>query len=608
MLLRSTTLLPPIICIAAFLFAPTSVRAQDWHPVGSGTSTNGANGIPCPFGDIYAGQRAQYVYLASELSAAGLSAGDSIVRVRWVVTALNGSGLHENYTIQIGATTATSLSGFLETPAGASTTPRDHQPTMGHNDFTLNSPFVWNGTSNLLVEVTHFSPTYGTASANASVAFTSTAPVKRSFSLLDDLMFTADQMEPLDPALGETLNSTGLPNIVLGVASNCAPLTTTDYSVCTDGAIPQGEGVSVSGCTETLGGRFTSVYNFPGTDLACTGTDYVLRTSVALAELPTGAVVQAGRLILTDVQAPDPVWMSDLFLKLTGSIEGEIQLMPNHENYSGTIPELIVAITGPYVAGVVELQTACTYETGYIGSARVEFDYLLPTPFWYDAPTGGNLVAYGESTVNPVALGLANTAAPGTTVLYTDCGVPASACRSTRVPANFYVVPPPVASFTVNNATVMPGEETAFTNTSSGGSDYAWDFGDGTTSTEAEPTHAWATPGVYPVTLIVDNGACVTFSSIMVTVAAPTGISAGNELAGLRVFGTAGDLVIDHPFGNQPVQVEVLDAVGRPVRSKVFIAHPDRFRIPADDLASGVWFVHVECGDVQRTFRVPLVR
>jgi PKD repeat protein len=36
---------------------------------------------------------------------------------------------------------------------------------------------------------------------------------------------------------------------------------------------------------------------------------------------------------------------------------------------------------------------------------------------------------------------------------------------------------------------------------------YAWDFGDGTSSTEAEPTHTYTLPGPYTVVLTVtDNG------------------------------------------------------------------------------------------------------
>lgn len=48
-----------------------------------------------------------------------------------------------------------------------------------------------------------------------------------------------------------------------------------------------------------------------------------------------------------------------------------------------------------------------------------------------------------------------------------------------------------------------------FTNTSLGGTDFFWDFNDGTTSTEISPTHLFLTPGVYRVRLIaLDTTTC----------------------------------------------------------------------------------------------------
>jgi gliding motility-associated-like protein len=49
----------------------------------------------------------------------------------------------------------------------------------------------------------------------------------------------------------------------------------------------------------------------------------------------------------------------------------------------------------------------------------------------------------------------------------------------------------------------------AFNNTSLAGQQFFWDFGDGSTSTATNPTHLYATPGTYTVTLIaVDNATC----------------------------------------------------------------------------------------------------
>lgn len=48
-----------------------------------------------------------------------------------------------------------------------------------------------------------------------------------------------------------------------------------------------------------------------------------------------------------------------------------------------------------------------------------------------------------------------------------------------------------------------------FNNTSLAGQQFFWDFGDGATSTATSPTHLYATPGTYTVTLIaVDNATC----------------------------------------------------------------------------------------------------
>lgn len=67
----------------------------------------------------------------------------------------------------------------------------------------------------------------------------------------------------------------------------------------------------------------------------------------------------------------------------------------------------------------------------------------------------------------------------------------------------------PIANFTASDDTVCQFTPILFTNTSSGGSVYFWDFGDGTTSTLPNPpNHAYQNPGTYTVTLTVtDMGA-----------------------------------------------------------------------------------------------------
>ncbi len=58
-----------------------------------------------------------------------------------------------------------------------------------------------------------------------------------------------------------------------------------------------------------------------------------------------------------------------------------------------------------------------------------------------------------------------------------------------------------------------------FNNTSLGGQTFVWDFGDGTTSTEASPTHLYANPGTYTIKLsATDNLTCNHNDSTSVTI------------------------------------------------------------------------------------------
>lgn len=63
---------------------------------------------------------------------------------------------------------------------------------------------------------------------------------------------------------------------------------------------------------------------------------------------------------------------------------------------------------------------------------------------------------------------------------------------------------PPSAGFDVMQSSV-DFLEYSFTNTSTNGESYAWDFGDGNTSTDESPTHVYATPDTYTVTLEVTS-------------------------------------------------------------------------------------------------------
>ncbi|MBX7201775.1 MAG: PKD domain-containing protein [Bacteroidia bacterium] len=85
---------------------------------------------------------------------------------------------------------------------------------------------------------------------------------------------------------------------------------------------------------------------------------------------------------------------------------------------------------------------------------------------------------------------------------YTDTiGNSGEACYSMSAPVRVHSVNAPTASFTI----IDVEGSTAFVNTSVASSNYFWDFGDGSTSSERDPSHSYATPGNYQVKLVVSN-------------------------------------------------------------------------------------------------------
>lgn len=81
-------------------------------------------------------------------------------------------------------------------------------------------------------------------------------------------------------------------------------------------------------------------------------------------------------------------------------------------------------------------------------------------------------------------------------------------------------VPPPTADFTYAPAPPAPGQSLKFTDRSTNATGWAWDFGDGGTSTEPSPRHAFAAAGSFPVTLVASNAGGSSTKTQTVTVQA----------------------------------------------------------------------------------------
>ncbi|MFT4753590.1 MAG: gliding motility-associated-like protein [Salibacteraceae bacterium] len=109
---------------------------------------------PAPFGNAFKTAKQQYLYLGRELTAMGLQAG-LITELGFFVTAINGTSAYYNYSMKIGCTTKLSMPGTLfETIGLINVFPAQQvNITTGWNMLQFAVPYVWDGSSNLIVEI-----------------------------------------------------------------------------------------------------------------------------------------------------------------------------------------------------------------------------------------------------------------------------------------------------------------------------------------------------------------------------------------------------------------------------------------------------------------------
>lgn len=120
---------------------------------------------------------------------------------------------------------------------------------------------------------------------------------------------------------------------------------------------------------------------------------------------------------------------------------------------------------------------------------------------------------------------------------YTDTGffsvvliVSNNFCNDTLRLAKYIYINPPIAGFDKTVSCDTPLQR-RFIDQSKGALTYAWDFGDGGTSTIPSPVHVYPSPGLYIVSLTVTNATCThtATDSIIIAAASPDFTTNGNN-------------------------------------------------------------------------------
>ena len=168
-------------------------------------------------------------------------------------------------------------------------------------------------------------------------------------------------------------------------------------------------------------------------------------------------------------------------------------------------------------------------------STTIQEAFLYTT----DIPANSTNVVLGTATLKGLGAGSTSLTASFTNLDgNSNLGTPDYTKGLTVVPGTINIYSVPVAAFTFTPSSPIIGDTVTFTDASAGNPvSYAWNFGDGATSTSKNPTHAYTAAGTYTVTESVTNpaGTNTATQSVVVT-SAPVPVA---NFTATPVYGTA---------------------------------------------------------------------
>lgn len=152
----------------------TGTTSLNTYTVGAGTANS-----TIPFGSSQPVSHTQYLWKASEITSAGMSAGN-ISGLQFYLQTLGGS--LRNLTIRMKTSPLDSLSQSTYSDSVFTTVYSQNTQftTVGWNSLQFTTPFNWNGTSNLLIDITYDNTVSSTDNQVAATATTFNSTLNNS--------------------------------------------------------------------------------------------------------------------------------------------------------------------------------------------------------------------------------------------------------------------------------------------------------------------------------------------------------------------------------------------------------------------------------------------
>lgn len=400
---------------SATLTAQTSVTGFGTAVIGTGTTLTSATAQPTAFCNRWPSYRMQTVYTAAELQAAGLAAGN-ITSMAFNITTLGDGATNSGFEVKIGTTASSTLSGsFVSTASGFTTVYPSQTYThtaSGWQTIPFSTPYNWDGTSNIIVEVIHNganltnnSITYYTATAGNTVAYTTT-------SASNSASFSANR---LNVTFGGQAQTTGVGSLVYNWTSPATPgneLTVSPSATTTYEATGYDS-------TTTCTGKQTVTVTVNTPPAAPSGTD----SSQCAPGVPTASVS-------SPLASPTFNWYAD---------NNPLNITPLQSSSSTTYNTSISGTTTFYVsvtnvaAGCESARTPVTVTVHTPGTISVTGTATIcsgqSTPLTA-SPLTGTIVSYAWLPVDGLvsAVGSSVSASPSATTTYTVTGQDSNGC------------------------------------------------------------------------------------------------------------------------------------------------------------------------------------
>lgn len=609
------------------------------------TNMNSSTSYPAPYTVYYGGQKTQFLILASELTGAGITAG-SLTAIQFPVVSLGSNwggsmtGL-QSFQVSVGHSNLNATAGTFETGLSIVSPAAGYTPVVGYgNMHTFTTPFVWNGTSNIMIEtvfsnnitgttndnvIQYNSPTtfqstmvykadgqtFGTIAAAASSNDNPTN-VRPDFKLhwQGTAPYTWSPSSSLSSATAATVNAFPAANTIYTLVAdnngctsvtestlNVTPMptlaiTADNYTVCAGRPVlltASGAGTytwdtQAQTSSITVNPQITTTYTVSALDAPCAmvseSVTIVANQNATVTVTPSSSVICANSTFsLFASGAQSYIWSN-------GSFSSVISL-------SLALPETVTVYGDP--------GNGCSDTATIFISVNPQPTVLLtPAITSVCVNTPVNLTASGADTYSwthgPTSAALTVTPATGGNVVYSVEGKLTTGCAATAT-ASVFAHNLPAITASADRDTICTGESTELTAT--GQATFAWMPGPGGgASFTVDPSGTT----VYTVTGTDDNN-CVSERTVLVVVDPCAGIAERGLGSMVRLYPnpTSGLVTVDLGFDGQKDLV-VMSASGAVVER---IATNDRsVNLDLRDMAKGIYFVHVSASGRSSVFKV----